>query len=73
MEAKYGGRKIVIGSGLNWCIARTAYPFLAGVPWKTRLSPQADKTNERRKSSASIYRSLLLLLPPTNCQLPYLN
>lgn len=28
-KTKYEAEKIVIGSGLNWCIARTAYPFLA--------------------------------------------
>lgn len=27
-KTKYEAEKIVIGSGLNWCIARTAYPFL---------------------------------------------
>ncbi|MEK7111331.1 MAG: SDR family oxidoreductase, partial [Patescibacteria group bacterium] len=36
-KTKYEAEKIVIGSGLNWCIARTAYPFLAEFPGKLDL------------------------------------
>ncbi|MBI2309606.1 SDR family oxidoreductase [Candidatus Collierbacteria bacterium] len=36
-KTKYEAEKIVMGSDINWCIARTAYPFLAEFPGKLDL------------------------------------
>jgi len=36
-KTKYEAEKIVMSSGLKWCIARTAYPFLAEFPGKLDL------------------------------------
>lgn len=36
-KTKYEAEKIVMGSELKWCIARTAYPFLAQYPGKLDL------------------------------------
>ena len=36
-KTKYEAEKIVMGSGLKWCIVRTAYPFLAEFPGKLDL------------------------------------
>ena len=36
-KTKYEAEKIVMSSGLKWCIVRTAYPFLAEFPGKLDL------------------------------------
>ena len=36
-KTKYEAEKIVVNSGIKWCIARTAYPFLAQFPGKLDL------------------------------------
>ena len=36
-KTKYKAEKIVVNSGIKWCIARTAYPFLAQFPGKLDL------------------------------------
>ncbi len=36
-KTKYEAEKIVVNSGIKWCIARTAYPFLAEFPGKLDL------------------------------------